>query len=154
MFEGKGHTSVFQDELSQKTMLLVVLFIIKISLVLIVKYFCQSAWIHAVFECSKSGTHQVWKLLWIHIDSRAILMTGRRWTGGGVIQTHQTKHDTLDVYFVAQHNNKACSMKWKDWQIWEMFTQSTSSKICNWTRGFIAHDPFEVSSFMTEQQSV
>lgn len=50
----------------------------------------------------------------------------RRWRG-----TDKTKHDTLDAYFVAQHNNKECSMKWKYWQIWEMFTQSTSSKICN-----------------------
>lgn len=66
---------------------------------------------------------------------------------------NKTKHDTLDAYFVAQHSNKECSMKWKDWQICKMFTQNTSLKRCNWTRGFIAHDPFEIWPFMAEQQS-
>lgn len=48
-----------------------------------------------------------------------------------MIQMPKTERDMLDAYFVAQHTNKECSMTWKDWQIWEIFTQSTSSKIHN-----------------------
>jgi len=43
----------------------------------------------------------------------------------------KARRGALDACFVAQHDNKELSVKWKDWKIWEMFTQSTSTEIRN-----------------------
>lgn len=90
IFVCKGHTSIPQDGLSQKPMLLVGLFVI--PLVHGVNYFCPSVRLDpAVPECV-----QGWKAV-------RMPWCWSGWVGGGVVQLHRTKHGASDVCFVAQH---------------------------------------------------